>query len=116
MQRAKSVDDYISDASQWQDKLVQLREILRSTNLTEEVKWGGPCYTYGGKNIVGMSGFKSYFGLWFFQGVLLQDKNSVLINAQEGKTKSMRQWRMTSASDIKPALMKRYVAEAIKLI
>lgn len=76
---------------------------------------GGPCYTYDGKNIVGIGGFKSYFGLWFHQGALLEDRDKVLINAQEGKTKALRQWRMHSASDIKSAVIKRYVKEAITL-
>ena len=115
MKRAKTVDNYLADASQWQDELRQLREILRSTKLTEEVKWGGPCYTYEGRNIVGLGGFKSYFGLWFFQGALLKDKDQVLINAQHGKTKALRQWRMTSANDINRSLIIRYLTEAISL-
>ena len=94
----------------------QLREILRSTELKEEVKWGGPCYTHAGKNVVGIGAFNSYFGLWFHQGALLADKKAVLINAQEGKTKALRQWRMHSASDIKPSIMKSYVKEAIRLV
>ena len=116
MQRAKSVDDYIENANAWQDELIRLREILRATQLPEEVKWGGPCYTYKGKNIVGIGAFKSYFGLWFHQGALLKDDNSVLINAQEGKTKALRQWRMASGKDVKPAIIKRYVKEAMSLV
>ena len=116
MKRCKSVDDYINASESWQAELRQLRDILNATELTEEVKWGAPCYTYDGKNVVGMSGFKSYVGLWFHQGALLKDDNKVLVNAQEGVTKSLRQWRMTSAKDIKPAIIKRYVTEAIQLI
>lgn len=115
MKRAKSVDEYLATAEHWQDELRQLRDILLSTDLTEEVKWGGPCYTWEGKNMVGIGGFKSYFGLWFHQGALLSDRKSVLINAQEGKTKALRQWRMTAAGDIDPAVIKSYVAEAIRL-
>ena len=113
MRRAKSVDDYIESASDWKAELVQLREILRSTALTEEVKWGAPCYTWKGKNVVGIGAFRSYFGLWFHQGALLKDDGNVLINAQEGKTRALRQWRMTSPSDIKPRTIKRYIKEAI---
>ena len=113
MQRAKSVDAYINQSAQWHDELKSLRRILRSTSLTEEIKWGAPCYTHKGKNVVGVGAFKSYFGLWFHQGALLKDDNNVLINAQEGKTKALRQWRMTSASEIKAAIIKRYVKEAI---
>jgi len=92
-----------------------LRRILLATELEEGVKWGAPCYMLDGKNIVGMAGFKTYFGLWFHQGALLADKNTVLMNAQEGKTKALRQWRMKSAREIKPAMIKAYVSEAIKL-
>ena len=115
MKRASSVDEYISDAGVWQTELKRLREILLSTELQEEVKWGGPCYTYDGKNVVGMAGFKSYFGLWFHQGALLKDQKKILLNAQEGKTRALRQWRMQSAKEIKPTIIKRYVKEAIKL-
>jgi len=116
MKRCKAVDDYVASRQLWQDEIKRLRGILLSTDLTEEVKWGGPCYTYDGKNVVGLAGFKSYFGLWFHQGALLKDKNRVLINAQEGATKALRQWRMQSAKDIKPAAIKAYVSEAISLV
>jgi len=116
MQRAKTVDDYIRNANAWQDELIKLRDILRATPLQEEVKWGGPCYTYKGKNIVGISAFKSYFGLWFHQGALLKDDKNVLTNAQEGKTKALRQWRMASGTDVKSAIIKRYVKGAMSLV
>lgn len=116
MKRYKTIDDYIANAAKWQDELGRLREILQSTELTEDVKWGAPCYTYDGKNVVGILGFKSYFGLWFHQGVLLEDRKKVLINAQEGKTKALRQWRMNSPNDIKPAAINVYVREAIQLV
>jgi uncharacterized protein YdeI (YjbR/CyaY-like superfamily) len=116
MQRANSVDEYIADARLWKGELHQLRDILRATRLTEEVKWGGPCYTYKGKNVVGIGGFKSYFGLWFHQGALLKDDKKLLINAQEGKTRALRQWRMLSGKDIKPTIIKRYGEEAISRV
>lgn len=116
MKRAKSVDDYVNTAEHRQAELKKLREILKSTPLEEDVKWGGPCYTHNGKNVVGIGAFKSYVGLWFFQGALLVDKDKVLINAQPGKTKALRQWRMTSSKEIKPAAIKRYVKEAIALV
>lgn len=116
MRRATSVDDYIANADNCGQELGRLRDVLRATPLAEEIKWGAPCYTYKNKNIVGIGGFKSYFGLWFHQGALLKDDENVLINAQEGKTKALRQWRMSSDKDIKPAIIKRYVAEAIALV
>ena len=115
MRRSRTVDEYIEDAGIWKDELKHLRSILQATELEEDVKWDGPCYTYGGKNVVGMAGFKSYFGLWFHQGALLKDQKKFLINAQEGRTKALRQWRMQTAKDIKPAIIKNYVKEAIKL-
>lgn len=115
MKYAKSADEYFAGAKMWGDELKILRNILKAEDLVEEVKWGGPCYTHGGKNVVGLGAFKSYFGLWFHQGALLEDKAGVLTNAQEGKTKALRQWRMNAARDIKPAMIKRYVREAIGL-
>ena len=115
MKRYKTVEEYIQGAERWQDELRQLRKILNSTGLEETVKWGAPCYTLSGKNIVGIGAFKSYLGLWFFQGALLADPKNVLINAQEGKTKALRQWRFRSKKDINSRLVKLYVDEAISL-
>ena len=112
---AKTVDDYIAAAKYWPDELIKLRSILKQTGLEETVKWGAPCYTHAGKNVVGLGAYKGYFGLWFYQGALLKDKDGVLINAQEGKTKALRQWRFTAAGQIRPARIKAYVAEAVKL-
>lgn len=116
MKKSKSPDDYYAAAEQWRSELLKLRSILQATPLTEEIKWGAPCYTFEEKNVVGVAGFKAYFGLWFHQGALLADKDNVLINAQEGKTKALRQWRMASAKEIRPALIKRYVKEAITIV
>ena len=115
MKRYKTVDEYIANADTWQDELIQLRKILNSTKLQEAVKWGGPCYTCGGKNVVGLGAFKSYFGLWFFQGALLTDKDKVLINAQAGTTKALRQWRFSSKNEINARRIKAYIKEAIAL-
>ncbi len=114
MRRHKTVDDYIESSVAWRDELTRLRKILNSTKLVETVKWGGPCYTHDGKNVVGLGAFKSYFGLWFHQGALLADKKGVLINCQEGKTKALRQWRMTDKSEIDARTVKAYVRESIK--
>lgn len=116
MKRFKTFDEFISGTEVFRGELIKLREILNSTELEETIKWGAPCYTSAGKNVVGIGAFQSYFGLWFFQGALIDDKNNVLINAGEGKTKAMRQWRMTSAKEIKPRAIKSYVIAAIQIV
>ncbi len=110
-----SVDAYIEAAEHWQDELRTLRAILLATDLEETVKWGGPCYTCDGENVVGLGAFKAYFGLWFHQGVLLTDPAGVLINAQQGKTRAQRQWRFTSSDEINKRMVRSYVQEAIRL-
>lgn len=116
MKRSKSVDEYIRNTAKWRDELCALRDVLKSTDLKEEVKWGMPCYTYHGKNVVGLVAFKSYFGLWFYQGALLRDTKKYLVNAQQGVTKAMRQWRMTSRQEIKPAVVRHFVEESIRSV
>jgi uncharacterized protein YdeI (YjbR/CyaY-like superfamily) len=93
LKRYKTPEEYIANNKDWQKSLILLRDILLSTQMTETIKWGVPVYTFEGKNIVGTTAFKSYVGLWFFQGALLKDKKKKLINAQTGKTKALRQWR-----------------------
>jgi len=115
MKRFNTVDEYIENAVHFQAELIRLREILQSTKLVETVKWGGPCYTHNDKMLVGLGSFKSYVGLWFYQGALLSDKAGVLINAQEGHTKALRQWRFSSIKEIKARQIKAYVKEAIEL-
>ncbi len=109
------VEQYIEKHSQWQALLVVLREILLSAELQETIKWGAPVYTYNGKNVVGLSAFKHYAGLWFFNGALLQDSKKLLQNAQQGKTKGMRQWRFADISEVNPELVRAYVDEAVRL-
>jgi uncharacterized protein YdeI (YjbR/CyaY-like superfamily) len=91
-----------------------LRELILSTELTETVKWGIPVYTINDKNVVGMAAFKSYVGLWFYNGSFLKDEAGVLINASEGVTKALRQWRFTSVDEIDDSLVIKYLNEAIQ--
>ena len=114
MKRHKTVEGYISSQEKWQEALKTLRKIVLFSGLVETVKWGAPIYTFKGKNIVGLGAFKSYVGLWFFQGALLKDGAIKLMNAQEGKTKAMRQWRFYSIEEIDEQLIKNYIAEAIQ--
>lgn len=98
----------------WAEELELLYSIVRSTELEETIKWGGPCFTINGKNVLGIGGFKSYVGIWFNQGVFLKDPQKVLVNASEGKTKALRQWRFQSKKEINPKLVKAYILEAIE--
>lgn len=114
MKSGKTVDDILA-ASPWKAELARLRTAVLAAGLEETVKWGMPVYTAHGQNVAGLGGFKNHFGVWFFQGALLADKDGVLVNAQEGKTKAMRQMRMTSAKDINARRVTAYAKEAAKL-
>lgn len=109
-------EKYIWDKSnQWTDELEILKSIINTTELVETTKWGGPAYTINGKNVLGIGGFKNFFTIWFFKGVFLKDEAGILVNAQEGTTKSLRQWRFTSAADIDSKLVLQYINEAIAI-
>ncbi|HUV12768.1 MAG TPA: DUF1801 domain-containing protein, partial [Acidobacteriota bacterium] len=105
---------YIEAHEPWCETLKLLRNIMRRSELAETVKWGAPCYTLEGKNVLGLGAYKSYCGIWFFQGALLKDPAKVLVNAQEGKTKALRQWRFQAVQDIDETLVAAYVAEAVE--
>jgi len=109
-----NVPDLIKEMKPWVSEVTLLREIALSSGLEEGIKWGVPVFMVEGKNVLGIGAFKSYVGLWFYQGVFLIDPKKVLINAQEGKTKALRQWRFTSLEEINPTLIKKYIKEAIK--
>lgn len=98
----------------WEEELQILKEILAKTPLEEAVKWGGIVYTFNNKNVVGIGGFKNYFAIWFYNGVFLKDELNVLINANEGITKSLRQWRITSKEEINEKHILHYISEAIE--
>ncbi|MFV8393690.1 YdeI/OmpD-associated family protein [Flavobacterium sp. LB2P6] len=97
----------------WSEELELLKSIIVKTELVETTKWGGIVYVLNGKNVLGIGGFKNYFTIWFFNGVLLQDKKNTLVNAQEGVTKSLRQWRFLSKKEVNEAAVLDYIHEAI---
>jgi len=113
MQKTKTVESYIS-GHQWEAELKYLRKELLKTELEETVKWGMPVYTIDNKNVVGLTGFKKFFGLWFYQGSFLSDPHKLLRNAQEGKTKGMRHMNFTDKKEIDLKVVKAYVKEAIE--
>jgi uncharacterized protein YdeI (YjbR/CyaY-like superfamily) len=98
----------------WSEELEFLKSIIAKTELIETSKWGGCVYVLDNKNVVGIGGFKNYFTIWFFNGVFLKDETKVLVNAQEGVTKSLRQWRFTSKDDVNESLVLEYIQEAIE--
>lgn len=98
----------------WAEELNLLQSIIAKTELTETKKWGGLTYTINGKNVIGIGGFKHFFTIWFYQGVFLEDKSKVLVNANEGVTKALRQWRFTSKEDVNEKLILSYLKEAIE--
>ncbi len=99
----------------WPEEIEILKSILNTTPLVETTKWGGPVYTYNGKNVVGIGGFSNFFTLWFYKGVFLKDERGLLINANEESTKSLRQWRFTHKSQIDEKLVREYIMEAIAI-
>jgi uncharacterized protein YdeI (YjbR/CyaY-like superfamily) len=97
----------------WEAELDILKTIISKTALVETNKWGGCVYVYNNKNIVGIGGFKNFFTLWFFNGAYLKDDKKRLVNANEGITKSLRQWRFTSKDEIVEDDILAYIQEAI---
>jgi len=114
MKRATSVEEYIESNEKWSEALNLLRKIMTSTEMVETLKWGIPTYTVNGKNVVGLGAFKNHFGAWFFNGVFLKDELGILRNAQEGKTKGMRQMNFSSIEEVDKNVVLQYVKEAIE--
>ncbi len=107
------VDGFFHRAKQWQEEFEALRSIALDCQLTEELKWGCPCYTHDGKNVVLMHGFKDYCALLFFKGALLKDVHGLLVQ-QTKNVQAARQIRFTSAREItsKKAFLKACIQEA----
>lgn len=99
--------------NQWEEELGLLRALIQKTELVATTKWGGEIYTLNNKNVLGIGGFKSYFGIWFMNGVFLKDEAKVLVNANEGVTRGLRQWRFQSATELNETLLMDYINEAI---
>ncbi len=99
----------------WDNAIELLKQIAAKAPLVETVKWGGPVFTFNNKNVIGIGGFKNYAGIWFYQGALLKDSHGKLVNANEGVTKALRQWRFSSEDEIREneKLILSYIQEAI---
>ncbi len=110
------VDTHINQLKLWQEETEALRNIILECGLTEELKWGKPCYTFQGKNIAVIQGFKAYFALLFFKGYLLKDTNGILVKMGDN-TKVGRQARFANVKEItdKKTVIKAYIREAIEV-
>ena len=110
------VDVYLSKSKKWQEELEKLRMIILDCHLTEELKWGVPCYTFQKSNIVLIHVFKEYCALLFFKGALLNDANGILIK-QTKNTQAGRQIRFTNVREIveMETILKAYIYEAIEV-
>ncbi|RZN83233.1 MAG: hypothetical protein EVB11_05845 [Winogradskyella sp.] len=114
MKKIYSVEEYIETNNHWQEALELLRSIVLRTELNEAVKWSAPVYDLKGKNVLGLGAFKNHFCIWFFNGVFLKDEHNLLVNAQEGKTKGLRQMRFDNVEDVNKNIVLAYVKEAIE--
>jgi len=110
------VDVYISNDKKWQEELKKLRMIVLDCQLTEEFKWGVPCYTYQKNNVVLIHVFKEYCALLFVKGALLNDANCILIQ-QTKNVQAARQVRFTNVQEIieMETILKAYIYEAIEV-
>ena len=110
------VDAFLGETREWRKEFEKLRRIILDCQLTEELKWGKPCYTFQDNNIVLMHGFKEYCALLFFKGALLKDANAILIK-QTDNVQAARQIRFTHVRQVveMEPILKAYVYEAIEL-
>lgn len=110
------VDFFFVKAQKWQEEYERLREIVLDCGLTEELKWGVPCYTFQKKNVVLIHGFKEYCALLFHKGALLNDSEGLLIRQTE-HVQSARQIRFTSLKEIEAQspVLRAYIFDAIEV-
>ena len=110
------VDWFFNKDTKWQDAYEQLRKIVLDCGLSEELKWGCPCYTLEGNNIVLIHGFKEYCALLFHKGALLKDPKKILIQQTEN-VQAARQIRFKHVDQIvdMESILKSYIMEAIKV-
>jgi uncharacterized protein YdeI (YjbR/CyaY-like superfamily) len=109
------VDGFLRNAKKWRDEFQKLRKVCLDCGLTEELKWGKPCYTYQGSNIVLIHGFKEYCALLFFKGALLKDPKGIFVQQTEN-VQAARQIRFTNVREIVEveSTLKAYIKEAIE--
>ncbi|MEV4781947.1 YdeI/OmpD-associated family protein [Burkholderia sp. LMU1-1-1.1] len=110
------VDAYVERLKNWVDEVRELRAVCLDSGLGEDLKWGVPCYTLEGRNVVLIHSFKEYCALLFFKGALLKDAKGILIR-QTDNVQAARQVRFKNVEEIRKlkAVLKAYIAEAVKV-
>jgi len=110
------VDEYLKKLTKWQEESKELRKIVLDCGLTEESKWGKPCYTFQNSNVVIIHGFKEYCALLFCKGALLKDAHHILIQQTEN-VQAARQIRFTNLQEIieMEPTVKAYIHEAVEV-
>lgn len=110
------VDGYLKEAEKWRAEMGKLREIILESGLTEELKWGKPCYTFRDSNVVLIIGFKEYFALLFTKGALLKDPKGILTQQTEN-VQAARIVRFTHLREIeeRKTILKAYLKEAVEV-
>ena len=114
--RNPKVNFFFSKAKKWQEEFRKLRTIILGCGLTEELKWGKPCYTFQQSNVVLIHGFKEYCALLFMKGALLKDAKGILIQQTEN-VQAARQVRFTNVREIAKMepILKSYIKQAIEI-
>jgi uncharacterized protein YdeI (YjbR/CyaY-like superfamily) len=112
----RRVDVFIKSAKHWQGEFKALRELALASGLTEDLKWGHPCYTLDGANVILIHGFKEYCAILFMNGAIMKDPKKLLIQ-QTKNVQAGRQLRFKNLAEItkKKAVVKSYIKEAIAL-
>ncbi|WP_309119684.1 YdeI family protein [Paenibacillus sp.] len=115
-ERNAKLDPYFNKLKKWKEEFELLREIVLDCGLTEDFKWMHPCYTYDGKNIVLIHGFKDYCAILFHKGALLKDPHAILIQQTEN-VQAARQIRFTHVQEIDEMqlILKTYIDEAVEV-
>jgi uncharacterized protein YdeI (YjbR/CyaY-like superfamily) len=110
------VDAFLREAEKWREEYEKLRSIILECGLTEELKWGHPCYAFEGTNVVLIHGFKEYCAILFIKGALLKDAEGILIQQTEN-VQAGRQVRFTNVREIvkMKTILKAYIKEAIEV-
>ena len=110
------VDFYFTNAKKWQKELERLRKIILECKLTEELKWGVPCYTFRNRNVIIIHAFKDYCAVLFVKGALLKDTKGILVRQTEN-VQSGRQIRFTNIKEINKikVILKSYINEAVEV-